>query len=125
MTIYKCNICGNIITMLDDKGVIPSCCGETMTLLKAKTSDDYAEKHVPVISRDGSHVTVTVGSVLHPMADAHRIDWIGLETDKGFHIIYLAVDAAPLAKFVPDEDEKIKAAYAYCNVHGLWKGECL
>lgn len=120
MKFFKCATCGNIVTMLDDKGPVPSCCNAPMTLLKANTNDTVAEKHVPVVDYKGLCVKVTVGSVMHPMSDEHMIDWIGLETNKGFHVMYLKADSEPTASFRLVDCEKAKAVYAYCNVHGLW-----
>ncbi len=122
--IYKCNTCGNLIFMLEDSGVIPVCCGSDMELLTAKTTDDYHEKHVPVIVRDGSKVTVTVGEVVHPMTDVHHINWILLETTRGSRITYLETNTEPAARFTLCDKEEIVAAYAYCNLHGFWKGTC-
>lgn len=45
--IFKCMHCGNIIEMVEDKGVPVVCCGEKMTELVPGTSDGAAEKHVP------------------------------------------------------------------------------
>ena len=56
------------------------CCGEEMKPLTPNTSDGAGEKHVPVVQVDGQTVTVTVGSVEHPMLEAHYIQWILLET---------------------------------------------
>ena len=122
--IYKCSICGNVVLMLEDSGVNPVCCGTDMELLAAKTTDDYREKHVPVITRDGDKVTVTVGEVIHPMTDVHHINWILLETTKGIHMTHLAAETEPSARFTLCTGEEIVAAYAYCNLHGLWMADC-
>ena len=63
-----------------DSGVTPWCCGAEMELLKAGASDGAAEKHVPVIERDGDghHFTVGVGAVAHPMADEHYIQFVAV-----------------------------------------------
>jgi len=65
---------------------------------------------------------VTVGSVLHPMAEEHFIGWVYLETDKGIQKKYLEIGKEPSVKFAL-KDEKPVAAYAWCNLHGLWKTE--
>ncbi len=49
--------------------------------LTANTTDGAYEKHVPVIEHTGDYVTVKVGSVAHPMLDAH---WIVLDTNTGY-----------------------------------------
>ena len=80
MTFYRCEHCGNIIAHIQDSGVRCCCCGEEMKPLIPNTSDGAGEKHVPVVQVDGQTVTVTVGSVEHPMLEAHYIQWILLET---------------------------------------------
>lgn len=120
---FICKHCGNIIGMIHSSGVSVVCCGEEMTELVANTTDASVEKHVPVISQEGSIITVTVGSAAHPMTKEHHIAWIYLETAQGGQRKCLAVDGEPTAKFALVEGDKVKAAYAYCNLHGLWKAE--
>ena len=48
MKLYKCEICGNIIEKVIDKGVPVMCCGKPMVELTANTSDGALEKHVPL-----------------------------------------------------------------------------
>ena len=123
MTFYKCEHCGNIIAHINDSGVRCVCCGEEMKPIVPNTSDGAGEKHVPVISRDGQNVTVKVGSVEHPMLDAHYIMWILLETKEGRQRKALRPGDKPEAAFVLTEGDEVIAAYEYCNLHGLWKAE--
>ena len=60
------------------------CCGQKMTELVPGTSDGAHEKHVPVVAIDGDKVTVEVGSVEHPMVEAHYIQWIAPDQDRAF-----------------------------------------
>ena len=85
------------------------------------TSDGAHEKHVPVIKVEGNKVRVEVGSVAHPMIEAHYIEWIALETDKGNQRKQLKPGDAPVAEFALLDGEKVIAAYAYCNLHSLFK----
>ena len=87
--------------------------------LIANTVDAAFEKHVPVIEQNGDTVTVKVGSVEHPSMPEHYIEWILLETEMGFQIHYLKPGMKPEAAF--KVNEKVVAAYEYCNLHGLWK----
>ncbi len=48
MKFLRCNHCGNIVTYIDEKTCIPSCCGEQMEVLAPNTTDAANEKHVPV-----------------------------------------------------------------------------
>ena len=123
MKFYVCKNCGNLVGMVKDQSAGIICCGEAMTELKAGTSDGAVEKHVPVISQEGSKVVVTVGSTAHPMTEPHFIEWIALETEQGVQRKVLTPDKAPECTFALVEDDKVVAAYAYCNLHGLWKSE--
>ena len=96
------------------------CCGQKMTALEAGVVEASREKHIPVVTVEGSVVTVNVGSVDHPMSAEHSILWVYLETDKGGQRKCLEVGAAPTVTFAVS-DEKPIAVYAYCNLHGLWK----
>ncbi len=123
MDFYRCNHCGNIITHLNASGVPVVCCGEKMQKLEPNTTDAAGEKHVPVIAVEGAKVTVTVGSVEHPMLDAHYIQWIALETAQGCQVKALKPGEKPQAVFMLAEGDKAVATYEYCNLHGLWKAE--
>ena len=123
MKFYICKHCGNIIAFAEDKGVPVVCCGEKMSELVPGSVDAAQEKHVPVIEVDGNLVTVTVGSVEHPMLEEHHIAWIALETKEGNQRKPLPVDGKPQATFALTEGDEVVAAYEYCNLHGLWKAE--
>ena len=124
MTIYKCEHCGNIIAHLHDSGVRCVCCGEEMKALTPNTSDGAGEKHVPVIKKEVNLITVSVGSVEHPMLEAHYIEWIMLETKQGRQRKTLKPGEKPVAVFALTDGDEAVAAYEYCNLHGLWKAEC-
>ncbi|MBQ8306230.1 MAG: desulfoferrodoxin [Blautia sp.] len=123
MTFYQCAHCGNIIAYIKDSGVRFQCCGEEMKPMEPNTSDGAGEKHVPVIQIDGQTVTVTIGSVEHPMLEAHHIEWILLETKEGRQRKTLKPGDKPVAMFALTEGDSVVAAYEYCNLHGLWKSE--
>lgn len=121
---YKCEGCGNLAVFLAPKtGCTPKCCGETMKEVVPNTTDAAGEKHVPAATVEGTKVTVKVGSVAHPMLDAHYIQWVILETEKGYQKKDLKPGEAPEAVFALTEDDKPVAAYEYCNLHGLWKAD--
>ena len=92
-------------------------------VLTANTVDAAREKHVPVITREGNLVTVTVGSVLHPMTEEHYIPFIALETAQGLQVKNLKPGMKPVAVFALADGDGPVAAYEYCNLHGLWKAE--
>ena len=91
------------------------------TELIANTTDGSHEKHVPVITISSDEIHVAVGSVEHPMMDAHYIEFIVLETNCGIHTKWLKSGVKPKGVFKLVEGETVIAAYEYCNLHGLWK----
>ena len=121
MKFYICKHCGNIVAMVKDSGAPISCCGEKMTEIIPGTTDAAVEKHVPVIEVNGNIVTVTVGEVIHPMIPEHYIEWIAISTNKGNQRKLLKPGEEPKACFALCEGEQVEAAYAYCNLHSLWK----
>ncbi|NLB80284.1 MAG: desulfoferrodoxin FeS4 iron-binding domain-containing protein, partial [Clostridiaceae bacterium] len=66
-TFYRCEVCGNLVGLVNNGGGELVCCGQPMVMLKANTQDAAVEKHVPVLAKDGDIITVTIGSVDHPM----------------------------------------------------------
>ena len=123
MKFYRCAKCGKIIGIIQDSACPTMCCGQAMDELTANTTDGAHEKHVPVITIDDSKVTVEVGSVAHPMLEAHYIQWIALETKQGMQRKPLKPDTEPKAVFALAEGDEVVCAYEYCNLHGLWKAE--
>ena len=118
---FICEHCGNIVTMVQDKGVPVFCCGQKMTPLVPGTVEAAHEKHIPVYTVEGNTVHVKVGSVDHPMLEEHFITWISLQTRQGSQIKYLKPGEAAAADFALTEGDAVEAVYAYCNLHGLWK----
>ena len=116
--VYRCNICGNIVEVLEaGKGTLV-CCGENMELLEENTKDASMEKHVPVKKEEGSKIRVEVGSALHPMDDDHYITWIEALVDGKVYRQNLKPGDEPVAEFnVAGDEIKLRA---YCNLHDLW-----
>ena len=54
---------------------------EKMIELVPNTTDAAGEKHVPVVEVNKNVVKVTVGEVIHPMTEAHLINFVVLETN--------------------------------------------
>ena len=84
------------------------------------TVDAAKEKHVPHVEVNGKHVHVQVGEVVHPMLDAHFIEFILLETNKGLHQAILKPGMEPVADFMMQDDEELINVYEHCNLHGVW-----
>ena len=120
---YICKHCGNIVGMIRDSGVVPVCCGEPMSELKANSTDAALEKHVPDVRVEGDKVYVQVGSTPHPMKEEHYIQWVYLKTEQGGQRKCLAPDTEPKAVFSLADGDKPVAVYEFCNLHGLWVKE--
>ena len=118
--VYKCNVCGNIVEVLDIGEGELVCCDEPMQLQAENTVDAAREKHVPVIEKVDGGVKVKVGSVAHPMEDKHWIEWIEVIADGKSCRQFLEPGQAPEAVFVITGEQI--TAREYCNLHGLWKG---
>ncbi len=121
MKVYKCNICGNVVELLENGGGELVCCGEPMQEMVAKTTDEGNEKHLPVVNVDGNKVIVHVGSVDHPMTETHYITKIFVVYNNKVIRKDLKFSDQPHAEFVLDEDFDTLDVYEYCNIHGLWK----
>ena len=121
--IYKCEVCGNIVEVLHAGAGELVCCGQPMKNIVAGTTDGAAEKHVPVIEKVEGGYKVKVGSVAHPMTEAHYIEWIELICNKCGKVQrkYLKPGDAPEAVFASDSDSV--TAREYCNLHGLWEAK--
>ena len=122
---YKCNHCANLLVPVADSGVTPFCCGDKMQLLKAGAVDAAVEKHVPEIVKDsdGHHVNINVGSVEHPMAEDHYIQAIVLLSGDRYFVFNLEPGEAPKVRCSVNDNSSPLTAYAYCNLHGLWKAD--
>ncbi|MBQ9279497.1 MAG: desulfoferrodoxin [Clostridia bacterium] len=118
LKVYKCTICGTTVEILNGNGSSLTCCGQNMVELKANTADAAAEKHVPVIEKEGDKILVKVGEVPHPMDPDHYIVWIAMVSDEKVVKVNLKPGDKPEATFcyVPGA-----TVYAYCNKHNLWK----
>lgn len=128
---YLCPYCGNVVIKLVDSGVVPSCCGHSMQLLSAQTSDpiypkeELLEKHVPSVHRTGEcTLRAEIGSQPHPMSPDHHIQFICLESEQGVQIRFLTPDKKATASFYCGHDRP-STLYAFCNLHGLWANEDL
>ena len=118
---YVCRHCGNIISLIRDKGVPVYCCSEAMQEIMPGTTEASGEKHIPVYDMEGNTVHVTVGAVEHPMSEAHYIEWICLETEYVVQYAHLNPTDKPKAKFALCEGDEVRAVYAFCNQHNLWR----
>ncbi|HOV15847.1 MAG TPA: desulfoferrodoxin [Spirochaetota bacterium] len=117
--VFKCELCGHIVSVLHAGEGTLVCCGQPMKKQVENTVDASKEKHIPIIEKTNDGIKVKVGSVAHPMEDKHYIEWIELITDKKVCRKLLKPGDAPEVTFCVDTDKY--TVRAYCNLHGLWK----
>ena len=121
LEVYRCDVCGNIVEVLSGGTGQLVCCGKPMKLLVENTTDAAREKHVPVVEKVAGGYKVKVGSVPHPMEEKHFVEWVELVADDRAHRQFLSPGQAPEAFFSVEAASAF--ARAYCNLHGLWKGQ--
>jgi len=121
--IYRCNVCGNIVEVLNPGQGQLVCCGQPMELLEENTTDASLEKHVPVIEKTDLGFKVKVGSIPHPMEEEHYIKWIELIVDDVSYRQFLKPGDKPEAEFLIAAQGETVEVRAYCNLHGLWKSQ--
>ena len=115
LRVYQCEKCKKTLISKDELKL------EGWVELVAGSTDAAVEKHVPVVMKKCKTVKVDVGSVSHPMTEEHLIEWVALETEKGYQVQYLKANEAPMCEFKLADGDVVVAVYAYCNLHGLWK----
>lgn len=119
---FKCKVCGNVVVKLVDKNVPVVCCGEVMDEILPNTTEAATEKHLPVVNVKNGVINVRVGEVMHPMEDAHYINFCVIETQDNYVIFSLNPGQTPEVSYNLNNQKPI-AVYEYCNLHGLWKTE--
>jgi superoxide reductase len=121
LEVYKCELCGNMVEVLNGGEGQLVCCDQPMNKLDEKTADAATEKHVPVIEKIDGGYKITVGSTLHPMEGDHYIQWIELIADGMSYRQFLNPGDEPSAEFLVEA--ATIGAREHCNKHGLWKSE--
>ena len=117
--IYKCEICGNLIQILQEGGGHPVCCGEEMKLERIQyDQDELGEKHTPKTNeKDGKRYVNVIG---HPMNQEHYIQFMESFTPdkKELHLKFFAPGETPEIDIshMPGNVNSIE----YCNIHRLW-----
>ena len=121
MKFLKCEICGKIVAVVNDKPTDTVCCGQPMKELVPNTKDGAVEKHIPVYEVKDGIVHVFVGEVEHPMLENHYIEWIAVKTNFGNQRKVLKPGEKPEAFFALLPGEKVEAVLEHCNLHGLYQ----
>jgi len=117
--IYRCPVCGNIVEVVHAGGGQLVCCGQPMELLEPKFQDVGQEKHLPVIEKSQNNITVKIGSIPHPMEEAHYIELIEIIADDKVYRKFLKPGQEPIAVFNITANNVV--AREFCNIHGLWQ----
>ena len=121
LSIYKCELCGNVVEVFHAAAGDLTCCGETMEECQAQYVDPATNKHVPIVEKVDGGYKITVGSTPHPMTAEHCIEWIELlADDNACRCHFQPGDVAEVIFNV--QASKVKAR-SYCNLHGLWQSE--
>lgn len=118
--VYKCEICGNVVQVVHTGIGTLVCCDQPMVLQEEHIEDEGFEKHLPALSFEDGKLRVTIGETLHPMEEAHYIEWIEYIVDNEVNRVYLEPTDKPEAVF-DMKDSPNYIVRAYCNIHGLWE----
>ncbi len=116
LNLKKCDICGNLVKVINDGQGELFCCGQKLRKVIANSVDASLEKHVPSYKVNGQNIEVEVN---HVMEDDHYIMWILFKTNKQEQIIYFKPGDIAKATFPYQKG----ILYAYCNKHSLWSCE--
>ena len=118
---YACPHCGNQLLFLNRTQPPAPCCCRAMEELHPNPCGS-PDVHIPVVTQTGGGtVVVDVSRRPHPMVKEHYIEWVCLQTRRGFQVNYLKPGDAPRTTFLISPGDAVVAAYAYCNIHLLWK----
>ena len=122
---YKCEVCGNVVSVIEAHEGELVCCGQPMKLLEEKTKEQEGkEKHIPIIEQTDAGIKVKIGSVPHPMEPEHYIELIQLIDENGIVMgKRLKPGDKPEAEFCCLAKKEGLKARELCSVHGLWKSE--
>ncbi|MDP8259021.1 MAG: desulfoferrodoxin [Candidatus Aadella gelida] len=118
--VYKCEVCGHIVEVVNEGAPTLVCCGQEMVKLEAKGQDEGKEKHVPVTEDAECGITIKVGSVEHPMEEKHYIKFIEVLTKDKVLRAELKPGQKPEAGFCVSKEDVVEIR-EYCTVHDLWK----
>lgn len=126
LELYKCNICGNLVEIMQNGEGELYCCGKPMENIKTNLSEseELNDKHVPVIEKIIDGYTIRIGSNIHPMTNEHHINFIQAisKDNKYIKTKFLDKNENPELNIKCDCKNSLWAR-ALCNIHGLFKKE--
>lgn len=119
LIIKKCKNCGAMMLVLEDckceEGCSITCCGQTMEILRANSTEASVEKHMPTYEIVEDKI---VAKVNHVMEEDHYIKFITLVNGNKQITYNLEGKSEATAVFNHVAGSTV---YEYCNKHGLWK----
>lgn len=125
LELYRCNICNNLVEVLQEGVGELVCCEQPMELIQANSSEmeELNEKHIPVIEKEFDEVKIRVGAMKHPMTKEHHITFIQAISNDSKYVKtkFLSIEDEPELTVRTKQDSLW--ARALCNIHGLFKGE--
>ncbi|MCR5620398.1 MAG: helix-turn-helix domain-containing protein [Treponema sp.] len=110
--LYVCPVCGNIVQATGE--AVVSCCGITLPPQEAEEAD--AEHGIRLELVEDEYFA----SLDHPMEKDHYISFLAAVSDQRVQLVKLYPEQGAQARFKVGQ---VKAVYAYCNRHGLFKVE--
>lgn len=121
LELYKCNICGNLVQIINNGAGELVCCGQPMELLQAhqEESGEMAEKHIPTIEIEEGKRFVRLKH--HPMSEEHHIEFIEVYPKDKSRLYLKYLKPNDVAEFEITHLEENIEAIEHCNIHGLWK----
>ncbi|MGE4520237.1 MAG: desulfoferrodoxin FeS4 iron-binding domain-containing protein [Desulfobacteraceae bacterium] len=119
--IFQCDICGNLVSVLNGGMGTLECCGEKMIYLKPQSGDPASEKHVPYITETDSGFEARTGKHPHPMVKSHYIGFIQAADGENEIRQFLKPGNIPKADFTVS-CRKMKIS-SYCLIHGVFESD--
>lgn len=125
MKFYKCDMCGNMMEVIEDRDHIPTCCNKKMRVLESnnfKSDEHYIDYKIIPITEGVSRVRVSIGKDdLHPSNQEHYIRFISIKTNRSHYTKFLKYSDKPCASFFITDHERLLSISEYCNLHGLYR----
>jgi superoxide reductase len=141
INLFVCPVCGHV-----EFGAAPAACpvchapkdkfisNDTLFTDAQAESSELPVKHVPVISVDKTStlikekptkdIAVRIGKTLHPMEEAHHIQWIDCYIDDRYiSRLLLTPGADPAVNYYPKISGSKIRIVEHCNLHGHWQAE--
>ena len=123
--LYRCNICGNIVEVVNRSYGELVCCSMPMEKIEAKRhEEDLDEKHLPVLVKDETDkFVIRVGEVEHPMIKEHYIMFIEAISKDNKYLKRVYLNPGEKPELDPECVCNHLNARELCNIHGLFESE--